>query len=225
MYVSNGPLTFHPLICGITAIDTSAVQRCEGQSFISKCIRLWSVADFFLIGPLKADIISAIEQSLEENVRTMCNAKHLIDSQECKNIIQEFFHGVATTYRELPHTQPCKQVLLDYAHAIRLNLYRSDKFVEGISNYPELAADLFMIAVKGRHSRWAGNSEGDYRNFFVHTKCSECRCKSKYAQSWNIDPQATGKNIRIMEVPWYCESCVENTGYGWQGRGGRAAQE
>ncbi|POS69081.1 hypothetical protein DHEL01_v212527 [Diaporthe helianthi] len=190
------------------AIDTAAVQRCEGECIISQYIRLWSVADFFLIEPLKADIIEAMEQSLEENVKKICNARYLIDSQEFKAIIHEFFWGVATTYYDLPHTQPCRQVLLDYAHAIRLNLYRSDVFIKEISNYPELASDLFMIAVKGRQSKWTGDSEADYRNYFVHVKCSGCGCKSKYAESWNIDPQASGKNIRIMEVPWCCESCV-----------------
>lgn len=216
---------FHLLTRGMTAIDTAALKTCEGEGDISKYIRLWSVADFFLVEPLKADIIAAMEQFLEENIKTMCNARYLIDSQECKAIIREFFHGVATTYRALPHTLPCREVLLDYAHAIRLNLYRSDEFLEGISNFPELASDLFMISVKGRHSKWAGDSEGDYRNYFVHTKCSECRRKSRKTTSWNIDPEATGKNIRIMEVPWVCESCVEKTGYPWQGRGGAEAQK
>ncbi|KAG8157799.1 hypothetical protein KVR01_012461 [Diaporthe batatas] len=207
------------------AIDNAAVQRCEGECILSTYIRLWSMADFFLMEPLKADILAAMEESLEENMKKMCNAKFLVDSPECQAIIQEFFHCVDTTYRELPHTQPCKKLLLDYCHAIRLNLYRSDQFIEMVSSYPELGPDLFMIALKGRQSKWAGDSKGDYRNFSVYTKCSDCSRKSKYANSWNIDPQASGENIRIMEVPWRCEFCVKETGYCWQGRESPAAQK
>lgn len=201
------------------------MQKCDGDSIISKYVRLWSVADFFLLDPLKKDIIAAMEDHLEGNIKIMCNAKYLIDSAECKAIVQEFFHGIATTYHELPHTQPCRHILLDYAHAIRLNLYRTNDFVQGISDFPELASDLFLVAVKGRRSKWAGDSKADYRNYFMNMKCSECKCSSKYPASWNIDPQATGKNIRIMEVQWKCESCVVKTGYPWQGRGGAEAQK
>lgn len=206
------------LICGI-AIDTTAVQKCEGDSIISKYVCLWSVADFFLLEPLKKDILLAMEGRFEEGMQKMCDAKSQIDSADGRTIIHEFFSGAAAVYHGLPHAKPCKELLLDYAHAIRLNLYRSHEFVQRIAEFPELASDLFLVAVKGRQSKWAGDSKADYRNYFMNMKCMECKCSSKDPASWNADPQATNKNIKIMEVHWKCEVCVAKTGYPWQRRG------
>lgn len=155
----------------------------------------------------------------------MCDAKWEIHSADGKAIIKEFFDGVASAYREFPHAVPCREVLIDYAHAIRLNLYRSHDFVQRISDFPDLASDLFMVAVKGRESKWTGNSNPDYRNYFVHYRCKGCKTSSKEPVSWHVDPRATGKNIRIMEVPWKCEGCVEKSGYPWEGRGHTEAAE
>lgn len=201
-----------------TAIDTAAVHECEGDSIVSKFVRLWSVADFFLLEPLRKDIISAMQDHFEGSIKIMCNAKWQIDGPDGKAIVNEFFHGVAATYHDFPHATPCREVLIDYAHAIRLNLYRSQDFVQRIAEFPALASDLFLVAVKGRESKWAGDSKADYRNYYLVSKCSGCKCSSKRPASWHVDPQADGKRIRIMEVHWKCETCVEKSGYPWQGR-------
>ncbi|KAG6358026.1 hypothetical protein INS49_013910 [Diaporthe citri] len=200
------------------AIDNAAVQKCEGDSIVSKYVSLWSVADFFLLEPLQKDVISAIEGHFEVNMKLMCDAKWYIGGDEGKAIVQEFFSGAAATYRHFPHAKPCREVLIDYAHAIRLNLYRSDDFVQRIDEFPELASDLFLVAVKGRESRWAGSCKADYRNYWAHYKCMGCKCVAKETASWHVDPQTTGKNIRIMEVSWKCETCVGKSGYPWEGR-------
>jgi hypothetical protein len=183
------------------------------------------VADFFVLDALRNDIVGTMRDHLEQKMKIMCNAKYIIDTRECKAIVQDFFHAVATTYHELPHTQPCRQLILDYAHAIRLNLYRTTEFVERIADFPELASDLFLIAVRGRQSQWAGDSLADYRNYFMNTKCSGCSCSAKKPVSWNIDPKARGPNIRIMETHWKCENCIKKTGYPWQGRGDAEVQK
>lgn len=206
------------LICGI-GIDTAAVDKCEGDGIIGKFVSLWSVADFFLLEPLQKDVISAMEDNFEGNMKVMCNAKWQIDDAVGKAIVQEFFHGAAAAYRDFPHAKPCRKVLIDYAHAIRLNLYRSQDFVQRIAEFPDLASDLFLVAVQGRESKWVGNSKADYRNYYMVPKCDGCKCSSKQPASWHADPQATGKHIRIMEVHWKCETCVEKSGYPWQGRG------
>ncbi|KAI7774414.1 hypothetical protein LA080_008808 [Diaporthe eres] len=201
------------------AIDTDAVQKCDGDSIVSKFVSLWTVADFFLLEPLKKDITSATEDHFEGNIKVMCDAKWYIGGDEGKAIVQEFFSAAAATYRDFPHAKPCREVLIDYAHAIRLQLYRSDDFVQRIAEFPDLASDLFLVAVKGRESKWVGSSKADYRNYYVQYKCKSCKCSSKEAASWHVDPQATGKKIRIMEVPWKCETCVDKSGYLWEGRG------
>lgn len=217
-YTSFSSSRFRLLIFG-AAIDTDAVQKCDGDSIVSKFASLWAVADFFLLEPLKKDITSAMEDHFEGNIKVMCDAKWYIGADEGKAIVQEFFSGVVATYRDFPHAKPCREVLIDYAHAIRLQLYRSDDFVQRIAEFPDLASDLFLVAVKGRESKWVGSSKADYRNYYVRYKCKSCRCTSKEAASWHVDPQAIGKKTRIMEVPWKCETCVDKSGYLWEGRG------
>lgn len=160
-----------------------------------------------------------MEGHFEGNIKIMCDAKWYIGGDEGKAIVQEFFTGVTATYRDFPHAKPCREVIIDYAHAIRLNLYRSDDFVQRIDEFPELASDLFLVAIKGRESRWVGTCKADYRNFCVHYKCTGCKRAAKEATSWHVDPQTAGKNIRIMEVLWKCETCVGKSGFPWEGRG------
>lgn len=206
------------LICG-TAIDTAAVEKCEGDSIISKLVSLWSVADFFLLELLQKDILSAMADHFEGKMKVMCDAKWYIGGDEGKAIVQEFFSGTAAAYRDFPHAKPCREVLIDYAHAIRLNLYRSSEFVQRIAEFPELSSDLFLVAVQGRESKWVGSCKGDYRNYYMHSKCTGCKCAAKEMASWHVDPQTTAKNIRIMEVAWKCETCVGKSGFPWEGRG------
>lgn len=155
----------------------------------------------------------------------MCDAKSHNESADRKVIVQEFFDGAAAAYRNFPHAEPCRQVLIDYAHAIRLNLYRSSEFLQKIGEFPELSSDLFLVAVKGRESKWLGDSKADYRTYFMNAKCSGCKCSSKEPASWHADPQATKKNIRMMDVHWKCETCVEKDGYLWEGRGDAQAEK
>lgn len=201
------------------------MEKCKGPSIINKFVSLWSVADFFCLKPLQKDLISAMQDHLEGKMVVMCDAKWEIECADGKAIVQEFFDGVTATYRDFPHAEPCREVIIDYAHAIRLNLYRSHDFVRRISEFPDLASDLFMVAVKGRESKWTGDSHADYRNYFVHYRCNGCKQSSKGQTSWHVDPKATGKKIRIMEVPWKCEKCVEKSGYPWEGHGHTEAAE
>lgn len=185
---------------------------------ISKLVGLFSTADFFLLQPLKTDLLIAMQENFEANIKVMNDAKWEVECAEGKAIVQDFFHAVVATYQDFPHAKPCREVVIDYAHAIRLNLYRSNSFVQRIAEFPELASDLFQVAVKGRKNKWVGNSDPDYGTYCVLPKCTGCACSSKETASWHVDPKATRKRIRTMEARWKCETCVEKSGFLWEGR-------
>lgn len=185
---------------------------------ISRLVGLFSTADFFMLETLKKDIISAMQSNFEPSIKIMNDAKWEVECEDGKAIVRDFFHAVVATYRDFPHAKPCREVVIDFAHAIRLNLYRSNSFVQRIAEFPDLASDLFLVAVKGRESKWAGTSKADYNTYSVLPKCTECACRSKETASWHVDPKTTKKHIRIMEARWKCETCVEKSGFLWEER-------
>ncbi|KAJ0114447.1 hypothetical protein J7T55_010837 [Diaporthe amygdali] len=77
------------------AMDTTSVNECEGDSIISKYVRLWSAADFFGLEPLQKDIIATFEDYLEPNIKIMNQTK---PAGDIKAIVEEFFSAVAIAY-------------------------------------------------------------------------------------------------------------------------------
>ncbi|KAL1862919.1 hypothetical protein Daus18300_008249 [Diaporthe australafricana] len=202
------------LICD-TVIDTNAVDKCEGDSIICKYVRLWSTAEFFHLESLQKDTIEAMEDHIGHRIKAISDLLQVFESAA---IIKEFFCGVATAYNDFPHAKPCQKALVDYAHAIRFRLYRSRVFTDSIHKFPGLAPDLFLVAVRGTQSKWAGDSEPDYRSSSIQEKCMECKCGFSEPSCWYVDPQSTGGSSRFKEVPWKCEACVEKSGYPWESR-------
>lgn len=201
------------MLIGYPAIDTKEVGKCEGDSIISKYVRLWSAADFFLLESLQKDVIGAIEDYLERCIKIMNQAK---PAQKTACVVEQFFSAVATAYDVCPHAKTCQRVLTDFAHAVRFRLYKSRTFVDLIPKFPGLASDLFLIAVTGNSSKWVGDSEADYSHYYIQDECMGCESDSSKAKFQHLNPAKEADDPSFSDVPWKCEKCVAKSGYPWE---------
>lgn len=116
----------------------------------------------------------------ESDIKLFMDLKEPVWEERLKEICNEMSTGVKAAYDDFPQAKRCQQVLVDFAHAARLQLLREDEFINLVDSVSrDFGHDLLVSIIRGRQSKWVGVSQADYHTFWLQDSCSGCQISCK----------------------------------------------
>lgn len=213
----------YPVVNDIEKLNTN-------DSLVDACVRLWAIADFFVLKELQSEAINILEKYCEEKIKVLNlvdddygelnsveNDSVCVSDEEYDLLLKQLFRGVNTAYKQYPHSVPCQQILISLFHAARYVVFPSSEFSSGVSKAPsQFAQELFMAIIDGRKSKWVTHDDPGFNwEFVAQGRCTGCRMRlDDYRGPWAVDPSSNPEAPEwVLDVDWRCKPCLEKYGF------------
>lgn len=215
--IDSAFVNISPVAKNIKELDTN-------DSVIDACVRLWVIADFFMLQELKDEAVGILEKHCDEMMKAMCfvgdqRETMAISDHEFDALLAQLFRGVETAYTQFPHSVLCQQVLVSFSHAIRFSVFGTRAFSHLMFKAPlQFSHELFMATLNGRVSKWVSQADSEYDFQFRQGSCTGCnQLIGEYRGTWVVDSsmKQESRDHWQLHVPWRCISCFEKYGLGY----------
>lgn len=207
---------FCPVANNIEKLNTN-------DSVIDACVRLWVIADFFILEELQDAAVAILEEHCDEKMKVLCVAgdrgkdmfiEICLRENDFEVLLAQLFRGVETAYEKYPHSMPCQQVLVSFFHAVRFFLFADSSFSRSMSKAPhQFSHELLMATIDGRESKWVSAKNSEFLHLARMGNCTGCNVGgNRQLERWAIDPSGESKQVWELRTPWRCISCFERHG-------------
>lgn len=185
------------------------------------CVRLWAIADFWVLKELENEALTILDNYCDEKVKAICAMdkydRPSLTPHDYDILLVQTFRGVETAYTTYQHSVPCQQVLVSFFHGIRLIVFAKQAFLRVMSEAPpQFSHELFMATIGGRESKWALQTVSAFNLYRRTGGCTSCKArKRKHPESYVVDPSMSEQYIidKAHNFLWRCIPCFEKHGF------------